>query len=157
MCEGRQPPAASRATDHAAFLDHHLADIVMGRYLPREWPEGMAAFVRQGRLADLAVLLGHSPAAAPDGSMVDFACDWYRLRKGGEMALPYIAAPRLAFYRTLTLRRPDADPSGLAGGFAALLRILHAYIDRLPNRDFRLDDNLGVTALQGRTVRRQTT
>ncbi|MFZ0100348.1 MAG: metallophosphoesterase [Gemmobacter sp.] len=157
MCEGRQPPAASRATDHAAFLDHHLADIVMGRYLPREWPEEMAAFVRQGRLADLAVLLGHSPDAAPDGSMSDFACDWYRLRKGGEMALPYIAVPRLAFYRMLMTRLPNAAPNGLAGGFAALLRILHAYIDRLPNRDFRLDDNLGVTALQGRTVRRQTT
>lgn len=157
MCGGRQPPAASRATNHAAFIDHHLADIVMGRYLPREWPEGMAGFVRQGRLADLALLLGHSPATAPDGTMVDFACDWYRLRKGGEMALPHIAAPRLAFYRMLMSRLPDADPSGLAGGFAALLRILDAYLGRLPNRDFRLDDDLGAIALQGRTVRRQTT
>ncbi len=30
-------------------------------------------------------------------------------------------------------------------------------LGRLPNRDFRLDDDLGAIALQGRTVRRQTT
>ena len=49
------------------------------------------------------------------------------------------------------------DKSGDGTSFAALLRILDAYLGRLPNRDFRLDDDLGAIALQGRTVRRQTT
>jgi len=65
-----------------------------------------------------------------------FAEDWYRLRKGGEAAIGYIPAERLAFYRQLCARLPVTQGTGMPARFVALLRILGAYLDRLPNADF---------------------
>ncbi|MFD2845082.1 metallophosphoesterase family protein [Paracoccus cavernae] len=45
---GRVPPAASHAENHGAFMDHHLSAVVQDRYIPREWPPEMAAFLRAG-------------------------------------------------------------------------------------------------------------
>lgn len=45
---------------------------------------------------------------------------------------------------------PPLEGEGLAGRFAILLRMMRAYLDRPPNRDFALAlPDLGITRLQG--------
>lgn len=133
---GDGPPAASHAPDHGVFLDRHLSDLVAARYIRREWPADMAAFAEAGRMRDLLALTGIPAEPAPDIPLSLLAEDWYRLRKGGEAAARYIPAGRLVFYRRLTDHLPEAGGEGLAARFVAFLRILRAYLDRLPNGDF---------------------
>ena len=128
-------PDATRAADYGAFMDCHLRAVVSRRYIPREWPADMAGFVGTRRMADLLTLIGVD-GQAPDIPLLAFAEDWYRLRNGGEAAAGYIPADRLAFYRLLCARLPVSDGTGMPARFVALLRILGAYLDRLPNADF---------------------
>lgn len=87
---------------------------------------------------DLAAILGLE-IAAPDLPLRLLAEDWYRLRKAGALAETFIPAERMAFYRALCAARPDVTGDSLASRFAALLRILDGYLNRLPNDDFTLD------------------
>lgn len=129
-------PSGAKVKDHGAFMDCHLTKVVGGRYIPREWPADMANFVAVQRMADLLALVGMAQAA-PDIPLKVFAEDWYRLRKGGEAALAYIPPERLAFYRKLCADLPQTA-DGLAARFVALLRMMRAYLDRLPNGDFTI-------------------
>ncbi|GLS87124.1 metallophosphoesterase [Cypionkella aquatica] len=131
----------ARATDaktYGAFMDHHLRAIAQGRYIAREWPKDMAAFLIGHQMSDLLALIGVA-LHAPDLPLPVFAEDWYRLRKGGALALPYIPAQRLTFYRALCAQLPKSDGTPLAAQFVALLRMMRAYLDRLPNGDFVID------------------
>ena len=132
---GLPAPDATCASDYGGFMDAHLRAVVSRRYIPREWPADMAAFVATRRMADLLALIGVDGQAL-DIALQAFAEDWYRLRKGGEAAIGYIPAERLAFYRQLCARLPVIEGTGLPARFVALLRILRAYLDRLPNADF---------------------
>lgn len=132
---GQPAPDATGATDYGGFMDAHLRSVVGRRYIPREWPADMAAFVATRRMTDLLALIGVD-GQAPDIALQAFAEDWYRLRKGGEAAIGYIPAERLAFYRQLCARLPVTEGTGMPARFVALLRILRAYLDRLPNADF---------------------
>nr|WP_225612478.1 metallophosphoesterase family protein [Paracoccus sp. PAR01] len=130
---------AMDAADHGAFLDHHLVELVRGRYVPREWPADMAEFVDSARIDDLLALLGVTLTDAPDLTMWQLVEDWYRLRKAGALAEGYVAPERLDFYQRLCDRLPQGGKDSLAGRFLALLRILRGYLGRLPNGDFTLD------------------
>lgn len=145
---GLLPPAAATAPDHGAFMNHHLSSVVAGRYIAREWPADMAAFVAGRRTADLLALLRVTLPDAPDLPLTIFADDWYRLRKGGEAAAPYVPPDRLAFYGRLCAALPERPPGDdLAARFAALVRILRAYLNRLPNADFTIAPDLTVTRI----------
>ena len=135
---GRPAPAASHAPDHGAFLDRHLSGLVQDRYIPREWPADMADFLNRASMADLTGILGLQ-TEAPDLPLRLLAEDWYRLRKAASLADTFIPEARMAFYRHLTATLPDLRGDSLPGRFAAVIRILRGYLDRLPNRDFTLD------------------
>lgn len=145
---GQAEPPASTAPDHGVFLSRHLVNLVHGRYLAREWPADMVAFVQKSTVADLLATLGLSMNDAPAFSLSEFVEDWYRLRKAGELSHEDIAPERLAFYRRLVSQAPDIEGDSLAARFAILLRMMRAYIERPANRNFalRLSD-LAVTPL----------
>lgn len=143
---GEAEPQASRAPDHGAFMDRHLADLVAARYLPREWPDRMRAFVETATVGDLLALVGVEGLAPPAIDLMDLVVDWYRLRKGGEAAGPYVPAERLRFYRALCAALPAAAGDDLAGDFTRFLRIMAAYMGRAPNGDFTLPATGPVTA-----------
>ena len=69
------------------------------------------------------------------------AADWYRLRKGRDLAHPFIPAPRLAAWRALAAACAARDwPEGsLDAWLAGLFRMMRCYLDGLPSRDFRID------------------
>jgi 3',5'-cyclic AMP phosphodiesterase CpdA len=143
----RDPPPAAFAADHGAFMDHHLRELVEGRYMAREWPRDMVAFVAEHRLEDLVRLVGLAVPETPDAPLSAFVEDWYRLRKGGEAGAAYVPADRLSFYRRLPAI-PPGQGEGLAARFAELLRMLRGYLNRPPNGDFTISwPELEVTRL----------
>ncbi|CAK7261457.1 MULTISPECIES: metallophosphoesterase family protein [unclassified Shinella] len=136
--EGAAEPAASSAPDHGTFLSRHLVNLVHGRYLAREWPRDMVEFVRTATVADLLETLGLAAAGAPAFGLNELVEDWYRLRKAGELSQADIASDRLAFYRDICARAPHIEGDGLPARFSTLLRMMRAYLERPPNRDFSL-------------------
>lgn len=145
---GSAPPPASLAADHGEFLSRHLVDLVHRRYMPREWPRDMADFVQGASVADLLAGLGLPTDEAANFPLHELVEDWYRLRKAGELAEADIAPGRLAFYGRLCAAAPAAVEEGLARRFAILLRMMRAYLGRLPNRDFAVSlPDLAVTPL----------
>lgn len=141
-------PDAAVAPSHTAFMDRHLGDLVRARYMRREWPADMAAFVQRCDSHDLERLLWPDDtvgADTPRFGLAELAVDWYRLRKGADAALDLVAAPRLALYRTWAARLGDAQAEGLAGRFRAFLAILARYLARHPTLDVGLDlDGLAI-------------
>ncbi len=137
--KGRPAAAACAAASHGAFIDAHLQDLVATRYIAREWPTDMAAFLPDKRSADLLALLGVELPGSPDFAMKTLVEDWYRLRKGADAATRYIAPERLAFYRSLCTALPDLPEDSLAGRFTAFLRIMRRHLARPPTSDFTLD------------------
>lgn len=139
QAEARQynlpPHAASLSVNHGQFMDRHLLELVHERYLPREWPDDMVAFIRSGSMADLLTLLGLSTRLEEDFALADLAADFYRLRKGGELGRRDVGAARLAFYGRLCADVAGGQGDGLAGRFAELIGLLDSYMARLPNAD----------------------
>jgi hypothetical protein len=117
------------ATDYGQFLSEHVDQLVVHRYLRREWPKDMAKIMPLLNLADLYVLgqcglpfpvedtvaLIHAERASKTSNegnetafeqldsipVLGLLGDWYRLRMGSEMALHHIPPDRLAAYRWL--------------------------------------------------------
>ena len=117
------------ATDYGDFLSEHMDQLVVHRYLRREWPNNMARTMSRLNLGDLYVLsqceqpvpienaeaLIHAQRASKTSGdysanaigQLDFIPvlsllgDWYRLRMGSELALDRISPDRLAAYRLL--------------------------------------------------------
>jgi 3',5'-cyclic AMP phosphodiesterase CpdA len=135
---GEAAPPASEAPDHGTFLSRHLVNLVHGRYLAREWPDDMVAFVQSCTVADLLASLGLPTEGTPVFPLSELIEDWYRLRKAGELSHEDIAPERLAFYRRLCADVPPIEGDGLAARFATLLRMMRAYLDRPANRNFAL-------------------
>ena len=67
--------------------------------------------------------------------------DWYRLRKGRELARDYIPAARIAAYAPSPppSRRPIWPGDSLQARVAGILRMLRGYLDAPPSLDFRVD------------------
>ncbi|KQU72802.1 hypothetical protein ASC75_03680 [Aminobacter sp. DSM 101952] len=172
--------AVTEATSHADFLSRHLAEMVRHRYLPKEWPRDLAALVPHVNLGDLERLAEAAspssvtdalPLLAPSVRMAgddwralpffEMIVDWYRLRKGREVALDFIDPLRIAAYRHLAARfAAGAWPEGcLQDRLASFMRMMMDWLASAPSRDFAVDLVTGeVTSRDhlGRTVRRQT-
>lgn len=138
---GKPAPMAATAADHLAFIDAHLAGLVALRYMAREWPPEMVAFTSGARFADLAALLWPDARieARDETPLLRLAEDWYRLRKGGDLALTVIPAPRLATYRAWVAALDAAGSVGIAASFRALLKLLGRYLTRAPTLDIVID------------------
>jgi hypothetical protein len=99
----------------------------------------MVEFVRTATVADLLEMLGLAAGGTPAFGLNELVEDWYRLRKAGELSHADIPPARLAVYRDLCAKAPHIEGDGLSARFATLLRMMRAYIDRPPNRDFSLN------------------
>src|SRR5690606_18165810 len=132
-----------------AFLGRHLAALAADRYLPREWPGEMAARARCLCLGELARVAGAADVTPlPFLTLVE---DWYRLRKGRELALAVIPGDRLGRYRALAAafaarRWPEGGTEAWIAGF---LRMLVSYMDGAPSGDFRVDLGTGEVTARG--------
>lgn len=157
---GEADVAAATAQDHVTFIDHHLRDLVVGRYMAREWPDDMRAFVRTATAADLELLLWPDATPSAGGSAIPMqtVCDdWYRLRKAADLAQGLVPADRIALYRRWIPLLPQADTRGLAARFAAFVALLARHLDRAPTIDVSIDlRSIAVVDDHGRTLRRQT-
>ncbi|GAA2856800.1 3',5'-cyclic AMP phosphodiesterase CpdA [Aminobacter niigataensis] len=176
----RTSAAVTEAENHADFLSRHLAEMVRHRYLPKEWPRDLAALVPQLNLGDLDRLAGTTvpltsgdaftflaSAGEPDAPdwqglpLFEMVVDWYRLRKGREVALDFIDPARIAAYRHLAGRfAAGAWPEGcLQDRLASFMQMMMDWLASAPSRDFSVDLATGeVTSKNhlGRTVLRQT-
>ncbi len=133
---GVSEPAAASAASHMAFIDDHLRDLVAGRYMAREWPSEMIAFVRASRAADLeAMLWPDTPASVglPDLDLQVVCDDWYRLRKACDLALDLIPPERLALYRRWAEGLDRSQVGGLAGQFRDFLALLARHLGPHPD------------------------
>lgn len=172
--------AVTAATGHADFLSRHLCEMVRHRYLPKEWPRDLAALVPQLSLRDLerltdtvvpltagdafSFLASAGEADAREWHALPFfemIVDWYRLRKGRELALDFIDPARIAAYRELAARFAAGSwPAGcLQDRLASFMRMLVDWLASAPSRDFSVDLASGEVTSSGhlgRTVRRQT-
>jgi 3',5'-cyclic AMP phosphodiesterase CpdA len=156
---GSSHAALTEASSLGDFLSRHVAELATDRYLPREWPTRIATIARGLDLADLGAMAG---AAAEPLPFLTLVADWYRLRKGGELALPCIPTQRLRPYAALD--RAFAARGWQEGSreawFAGFLRMLRAYLAAPPSLNFRIDLATGAVVRQedhlGRTERRQT-
>ncbi len=168
------------ATSHADFLSRHLAQMVRHRYLPKEWPQDLATLALGLDLGDLEALAGEAEpldagaAAARAGASSDpqlgdwraiafleLVVDWYRLRKGRELALDFIAPERIAAYRSLASQFAAGSwpEASVQARLACFLRIMMHYLSSHPSRDFSIDLATGAIEpadQRGRTERRHT-
>lgn len=141
------------AADHFDFISRHLALLVRDRYLPKEWPQALAALVPGMTLSDMAALGGRGPLPAAvarvgDLPFFEVIVDWYRLRKGGDFALQYIAADRLAAYRALIDRFAAGNwlDGPVPAQLAIFVRMLQGYLAGAPSADFHIDRASGTIA-----------
>jgi 3',5'-cyclic AMP phosphodiesterase CpdA len=145
-----------RAKSYGEFLNRHLAELVVRRHLAREWPADFAALAMDLSLGDLQRIgatalpltiaearAGATPAARDGDSCMDLVQDWYRLRKGRDLARRGIDATRLSTYRALAaLFAAGSWPAESAQArIGALLQIMAGYLDDLPSQDLSI--NLG--------------
>ena len=102
--------ALADATSYVDFLDRHLASLVRNRYVPLEWPP---------ELANLEL---------PGVPLLDFALDWYRLRKGGALAHDRVPSQRLEAYHAMARDLAARNPAPGSGetALAAALRLMEA-------------------------------
>jgi 3',5'-cyclic AMP phosphodiesterase CpdA len=126
------PDQAFDAADYGTFLYQHMRSLVTSRYLPQEWPSEVVAQLSASRVSDICIMFiahqvrrtGSNPAqpeprsltmleekAAEFGmsvgdlecvEMIDLITDWYCLRRGNSLALPFIPERRIAAYNFLT-------------------------------------------------------
>lgn len=100
--------ALAGATDYSDFLDRHLAVLVRNRYVPLEWPAELA------ELRDFPVL--------------EFALDWYRLRKAGSLVRDRLPSHRIEAYRATAraLAAKSLAPESGQAALAAAMRLMEA-------------------------------
>lgn len=132
------------ASTYPEFLHGHVSELVRHRYLPREWPPELAAFLDGRSVDDLFALARIEAPIGPEAadrllprsktggiSAMDLVVDWYLARKGSALALDYIAPHRLETYNELmgafAWRRWD-DPQSLQASFALVMSMMGRYL-----------------------------
>jgi 3',5'-cyclic AMP phosphodiesterase CpdA len=166
------------ARNYGEFLSGHVDQLVVHRYLKREWPAKLAQAVKLLNLGDLFLLaqcrdiisiedvvpvikteraramgLSNAMENMDSISALELLGDWYRLRMGSEMALDWISAERLTIYRVLidTYRSEVSDDtSGARRMFATIFRMMAAYMEGLPSRNFSV--SLGTGKVKNRKM-----
>ena len=109
------------SSDFGRFIDSHLAAAVKNELAKKHFGAALAGFAGQGTLqqtlADLAdgAIPPKMENTGGDIALIDVIVDWYRLWRGGDVALGSISAERIENYRqvaalTETLPEPT-DPT----------------------------------------------
>jgi 3',5'-cyclic AMP phosphodiesterase CpdA len=145
------------AKNHGGFMNRHLDQLVSWRYLAREWPREIADLVAGLSVEDLFDLALGDKELAPGEVMAfvadrpkggglgptfsDLIGDWYRLRKGSQMALDFISAERIAACRELMVayRRRNWKAGSFQSWVADFLRMMGMYLEGPPSRNFSID------------------
>jgi 3',5'-cyclic AMP phosphodiesterase CpdA len=161
---GKNVGGMLEAANYGEFLCEHANQLLVHRFVRREWPEDFARLVPKLSLGDLYVL-SQCPEpiefrnviatiqARRDGrikmveildeiSVLDFLGDWYRLRMGSEIALDSIAPERLDAYHFLIDVHAGSAALKIGGAqekFARLMRMMARYMSGLPSRNFTID------------------
>ena len=140
------------ATDYGDFLSEHMDQLIVHRYLRREWPNNMARTMARLNLGDLYVLsqcdqpfaiedteaLIHAKRVSKTSDdynenaiehldlipVLDLLGDWYRLRMGTELALDRISPDRLAAYRLLIEMYASSCALEIGGAQGKFARLL---------------------------------
>ncbi len=158
------------AASYGEFLSKHVDQLVIHRYLKREWPSKLAHAITQLNLCDLFLLaycenelgveeigpamkaersrssrMNASIEKMASVSALDLIGDWYRLRMGSEMALEWISDDRLAIYRLLidAYTSKVTDPGEARQTFATIFRMMASYMAGLPSRNFSVSLDTG--------------
>jgi 3',5'-cyclic AMP phosphodiesterase CpdA len=120
---GPDAQVLTAASSYVDFLDRHLGLLVRNRYVPLEWPDEIASLV------------------LPGFSLIDFAHDWYRLRKGGTLACDLVPRQRLAAYRAIadSLAGKACAPGSAEAVVAAALRLMEACLAAPDLRHYKLN------------------
>ncbi len=150
---GRDPGDVLAARNHMDFLDRVLRQTVLVRYLPREWPKEMTAFVHLLSEDDLVRLARATPVSAaeliqaaadkPGDGMpfLDIVVDWYRLRHARGLAWDMIGAERLRQYRELAdtfAARPWPEGS-VQAWLNTFFSVMRAYMEAEESVRFSVD------------------
>lgn len=112
---GLAPDPALDARDYGDFLHHHMRALTIQRFLPKEWPEDIAALVPGMTLWELGLLMAESERALEESAasfgidagqlqtstLLDLIVDWYCLRQSPAQAPGHITSAKLASYRLL--------------------------------------------------------
>ncbi|MHC1551676.1 metallophosphoesterase family protein [Phyllobacterium sp. K27] len=158
------------ASNYGEFLSGHIDQLVVHRYLKREWPQELARAVKQLNLGDLFLLAQSEKVVDLDDialtlkterscsnvmketlkemssvPVLDMLGDWYRLRMGSEMALDWISADRMTMYRLLIdAYKSDLCKNGEAKRiFATIFRMMASYMSGLPSCNFSVSLETG--------------
>lgn len=102
------------ASNYPQFLYFHIRELVLHRFLPRDWPEDLRSYLQGRTLGDLGALAARAePAFASDPTLpsgadgppvLDLLTDWYAARGAGPLVQGFIAPDKLAAYQTLIAR-----------------------------------------------------
>jgi len=136
--------AAHAAETYGDFLRAHKRALVIHRYLPKEWPDAIAASVLPMRVAQaVECLAGKGKGLTPSSvvlaeglPMIELIADWYCLRQGAHLAMAHIEPERLALYRLLADRfglEPGAQDGSLPRFLGIFFGALGAFLDRATN------------------------
>ncbi|RDE08339.1 metallophosphoesterase [Pelagibacterium lacus] len=130
------------ARSYGEFLYGHVRELVVHRYLKREWPQDFAAALQRLSVADLLALAerpdpiapaAYAPAGEGEGpSGVDLVTDWYAARKASVLVTRFVPASRMALYQRLIAAyagRSWPDPLCLQARVQRFLAMMARYLD----------------------------
>ncbi|MDO9640736.1 MAG: metallophosphoesterase [Pseudotabrizicola sp.] len=122
------------ATSYPEFLYLHIRELVLHRFLPRDWPEDLRSFLQGRSSGDLLALAQQArpafatdpdlPTGTPGVPVLDLLTDWYAARSAGPLAKDFVSADRLAAYAALTAgfdAKRWPDPTCLQARLAILM------------------------------------
>ncbi|OBZ93417.1 metallophosphoesterase [Pararhizobium polonicum] len=156
---GAAPDAAFDAKSYGAFLYAHTRALVEHRYVPKEWPLDIAEVFATADVAEICLAMTGDPAdavarldAKATGyglsisalracSMMELVTDWYCLRQGGALALPFILPQRIEIYRfvaqTFGGAVPATAPVSLTSFAINFFAVLGRSLERAGNAECR--------------------
>lgn len=130
------------ARSYGDFLYRHVRELVVHRYLPREWPADLAHALQSLSVASLlaiaemrtpidpATLVAQATDEGPSG--IDLVTDWYAARKASALVFRFVPEPRMALYRDLIAayaRRSWPDSDCLQSRLKLFLDMMARYLD----------------------------
>ncbi len=142
---GKKHAALAEARSYPEFLDRHLEGLVAERYVGREWPRGLAEHFTRLSIRDLTRPVGLDMAGFDDAPLLQVVVDWYRLRRGGQMAEVVIGARRLAQYAALVgaYTERSFEPGSLEAKLRIFVLMMGRFMSAPPSTCFTVDTRKG--------------
>lgn len=135
----------TEARSYGDFLYRHVRELVVHRYLPREWPADLAHALQSLSAASLfAIAETRAPVdpaalgaqATDDGPTgIDLVTDWYAARKASALVFRFVPESRMALYRALIAAyamRSWPDPDCLQSRLKLFFEMMARYLDEEP-------------------------